>query len=144
MSFPISTLLRRALIADAAITGATALLMIAAAGFLEGLLDLPATLLRYAGIGLMPFVAYLLYLTSRSRVSAGKVWLVITLNAAWVVGSALLLLSSQIQPNALGYAFVIVQALAVAGFAEMQYAGLRRSVTRAEKHVDSRPANSSI
>lgn len=122
-----SSFLRRALIVDAAISGATGLLMIVAAGVLESLLNVPATLLRYAGISLVPFVAYLMYLTKRAELSRASVWFVIAANAAWVAGSILLLLSSQIQPNALGYAFVIVQAIAVAGFAEMQYVGLRRA-----------------
>jgi hypothetical protein len=122
-----SLFLRRALVADAAISGATGLLMIAAAGVLEGLLNVPASLLRYAGISLVPFVAYLIYLTRRTDLTRGSIWFVIAANAAWVIGSVLLLLSDQIQPNALGYAFVIVQAIAVAGFAEMQYVGLRRA-----------------
>jgi hypothetical protein len=41
-----SPLLRQALLADAVTTAACAALMIAGAGFLEGLLGLPATLLR--------------------------------------------------------------------------------------------------
>jgi len=52
---------------------------------------------------------------------------VIAINAAWVAGSVLLLLSGRIEPNILGYAFILGQALAVAGFAEMQYVGLRKS-----------------
>jgi hypothetical protein len=53
-----SPLLRQALLADAVTTAACAALMIAGAGFLEGLLGLPATLLRGAGLLLIPFVAY--------------------------------------------------------------------------------------
>jgi hypothetical protein len=64
--------------------------------------------------------------SKRSSLSPASVWFVIALNVAWVVASVLLLLSSQIHPNALGYGFVIVQAIAVAAFAEMQYVGLRR------------------
>jgi hypothetical protein len=137
-----SSFLRRALVVDAAISGATGLLMIAAAGVLEGLLNVPATVLRYAGISLVPFVAYLIYLTKRAELTRGSIWFVITANAAWVIGSVLLLLSDEIQPNALGYAFVIVQAIAVAGFAEMQYVGLRRA-TRAVGGVEFGSVHSS-
>jgi hypothetical protein len=125
MSFITSPFLRRALTADAAISGATGAVMIVAADALAGLLDVPATLLRYAGISLIPFVAYVLYLSRRPSLTPRSVWLVIALNIAWVIASGLLLLSGQINPNAFGYAFVIAQAIAVAAFAEMQYVGLR-------------------
>ena len=127
MSFTTSSFLRSVLTADAAISGATGAMMIIAADSLAGLLDVPATLLRYAGIALIPFVGYVFYLSRRASVAPASVWLVIALNVAWVIASGVLLLSGQIQPNAIGYAFVIVQAIAVAAFAEMQYVGLRRT-----------------
>ena len=125
MSSPISSFLRRALLVDGIMTGATAVLILAASGYLERWLDVPATLLRYAGLVLIPFVAYVLFLSTRTHASRGSVWVVIAINVAWVAASIVLLLSSQIQPNALGYAFVIVQAVAVAVFAYMQRVGLR-------------------
>jgi hypothetical protein len=99
--------------------------MIIAADAVSALLDVPATLLRYAGIGLIPFVAYVFYLSRRASLAPASVVFVIALNVAWVIASGVLLLSGQIHPNAFGYAFVIAQAIAVAAFAEMQYVGLR-------------------
>lgn len=125
MSSVTSSFLRRALTADAAISGATGAAMIVAADVLAGLLDVPATLLRYAGISLIPFVAYVFYLSRRPSLTPASVWVVIALNVAWVIASGLLLLSGQIHPNGFGYAFVIAQAIAVAAFAEIQYVGLR-------------------
>lgn len=52
---------------------------------------------------------------------------VIALNAAWVGASVLLLLLPAWSPTGLGYAFILVQAGAVAVLAEMQYVGLRGS-----------------
>ncbi len=52
---------------------------------------------------------------------------VIALNAGWVAASLLLLLAGWVEPNGLGYAFILGQAGAVAVLAEMQYVGLRRS-----------------
>jgi hypothetical protein len=49
----------------------------------------------------------------------------------WVAGSVLLLVSGRFEPNALGFAFVLGQAAAVAVFAEMQYVGLRKSTVSA-------------
>jgi len=54
---------------------------------------------------------------------------VILINALWVAASIVLLLSGWVAPNALGTVFVIVQALAVAVFADLQYLGVRRSMT---------------
>ena len=125
MSFTTSTFLRRALTADAVLSGGTAAVMIVAADVAAGLLDVPAALLRYAGIGLIPFVAYVFYLSRRASLRSASVWVVIAINVAWVIASGVLLVSGQIQPNAFGYAFVIAQAIAVAVFAEMQYVGLR-------------------
>jgi hypothetical protein len=49
-----SPFLRNVIVLDAAASGATGLLVIAGAGLLEGLLGLPAALLRGAGLVLVP------------------------------------------------------------------------------------------
>ena len=126
-SFPPSTLLRYALIGDAVASGATGLLMAAGAGFLTGLLGLPEPLLRSAGLVLLPYAAVIGYLGTRTTLSRGAVWTVIILNALWVVDSLALLLGPSLSPTALGYAFVLFQAVVVLVFAEAQYFGLRRS-----------------
>jgi hypothetical protein len=125
-SFHPSPLLRGALIADAVASGASAVLMLAGAGFLDGLLGLPTALLREAGLILIPYVAFVGYLGMRDRVSPSAVWSVIGCNALWVAGIALLLASGWVTPGALGHAFVVAQALAVAAFGALQFVGLRR------------------
>jgi hypothetical protein len=127
-SFGASSFLRRTLVADAAISGSTGLLMSVGAEALQGVLGVPAALLRYAGLSLLPFAALLVYLSRSDRLSRTAVWAIIGLNAAWVAGSVVLLVSGKISPSALGAAFIVVQAVAVALFAEMQYVGLRKSV----------------
>jgi hypothetical protein len=129
-----SPLLRQALLSDAVTTAACAALMIAGAGFLEGLLGLPATLLRVAGLVLIPFVAYVAMLGMRERVSRMAVWSVIGLNALWVVDSVLLLVSGYVAPTAAGIAFVLAQAAVVALYAELQFMGLRRSTPTVASH----------
>ncbi len=126
-----STFLRRALLLDAAASGATALLAIAAAGLLEGLLGLPAALLRWAGLVLLPYVAFVVYAGTREEISRSTVWAVIVANVLWAIASALLLVSGWVAPTALGYAFVIGQALVVALLGELQYMGLRRPMAAA-------------
>jgi hypothetical protein len=129
MTLPVSTYLRRALTIDAAMTAATALLLVLAAGMLARLLSVPEALLRYAGVALVPFVAYVAFVARRREVPRASVIAIIALNVAWVGASVWLLLGDRIQPNAFGYAFIIAQAIAVALFAEVQYVGLRRATT---------------
>jgi hypothetical protein len=126
-----SPFLRQALLADALITGATALLLILGAGLLTGLLDLPAALLRYAGLILVPFVVFVGYIARREHINRSQVWTVIVANALWAAASIGLLFSSWVAPNLLGSIFVIFQALVVAVFAELQYMGMRRTVRAA-------------
>ena len=123
-----STFLRRALILDALASGATGLLMIAGAGLVEGLLGLPAALLRGAGLVLVPYVAFVVYAGTRDTISRSAVWIIIVANVAWAAASALLLVSGWVAPTALGYAFVIAQAVVVALLGELQYMGLRRGL----------------
>ncbi|HKS42202.1 MAG TPA: hypothetical protein VJX74_16410 [Blastocatellia bacterium] len=126
-SVRISTFLRRVLCADAATCIATGLLMMFGSGFLEQFLGLPTTLLRYAGIILMPFAAFLVYLATREQLSQFVVWTVIVLNALWTVDSFLLLLTGWVAPTELGYIFVAAQAFGVAVFAGLEYFGLKKS-----------------
>jgi hypothetical protein len=123
--------LRRALIADAVITGATGIALFAAAGLLAALLGLPDPLLRYAGLSLIPFAAFVGALAMKDRVSRTAVRVVIAANVLWVVDSVLLLVTGWVEPSVLGYAFVIGQAIIVAAFAELQHAGLRSSTVAA-------------
>lgn len=120
------TFLRRALAIDALASGATALLVIVAASPLEVLLGLPAALLRGAGLVLLPYVAFVIYAATRTTVSPPAVWGIIVANVLWASASGVLLLSGWVAPTALGYAFVIGQAVVVALLGELQHVGLAR------------------
>lgn len=122
-----SFFLRRVLLADAVASAATGLLMVFCAGLLEQYLSLPRSLLLYAGLGLLPFAALVVYLATRDSLSRAGVWAVIICNVIWVAESIMLLFSGWIEPNRLGQAFIIAQALVVAVFAEVEYFGLRRT-----------------
>ena len=61
--------LRGALLVDAAATAAMGVLLAVGAGMLEGVLGIPAGLLRWAGMVLVPFAAVLAYLGTRPRIS---------------------------------------------------------------------------
>ena len=120
--------LRRALLADAAMSGAAGLLMLLGAEVLAPLLGLPPALLRTAGAALIPFVAFVAYVGTRERLASPAVWAVIVCNALWAAGSLVLL--AWLAPTLLGYVFVVAQATAVAVFGELQFIGLRRSAAR--------------
>ena len=79
--------LRRILWLDTATCVATGLLMTVAAGPIAGLTQLPAPLLRYAGLSLLPVAAFIASVASRPMLPAAGVWLIIAGNFAWVAAS---------------------------------------------------------
>ncbi|PSJ61650.1 hypothetical protein C7I85_09575 [Mesorhizobium soli] len=131
MIVTVSPFIRNALLLDAVASGATALLAIAGAPFLSPLLELPAPLLFWAGVVLVPFVALLVATARRKTVRRMVLIDIIAINALWVAASFGLLFSSLVSPNALGIAFICVQAIAVALFAELQFIGMRRATALA-------------
>jgi hypothetical protein len=120
-------LLRNALLADAAITAATGLLLVLGASTFAGPLGLPGGLLRGAGLFLLPFAVAVWAIGSQMRPPRAALWTVIGFNAVWAVDSLLLPLSGWVRPTGLGHAFILAQALAVAALAGLQWQGLRRS-----------------
>ena len=131
MSQPSSPFLRRVLMLDAGVSGASALLLVAAAGALAGPLGLSEVLLRWLGVAFLPWAIFLVWLASKDTPPRQLVWFVIALNAIWVVDCVLVLLLGWIAPTSLGIAVVIGQAVVVALFAELQFIGLRRTVSYA-------------
>jgi hypothetical protein len=126
-----SSFLRRVLLVDAVASGAMGLGMIAFTALFARVLQLPAQLLSEAGIVLLPFAAFVGFIASRQTPARFAVWAIIALNVIWVVDSIVLLFTGWVAPNALGYAFVVAQALAVAAFADLEYVGLKKSAALA-------------
>ena len=123
------TLLGRTLLLDGVITGATGALMFLAAAPLAELLGLGERLLRIAGFSLLPFAALLLFLAARPSVPRALILGIVGVNLLWTVDSLLLLTTDWVAPTLLGYAFTIFQAVAVLGFAALQYVGVRGART---------------
>lgn len=125
MPVPMTPFLRNTLYADAATGAGAAALTIAGSGFLAGLLDLPAGLIFWAGVALLPIVAFLLAMARRPEVP--RAWLreIVLINWAWVAASVGILAFGLVQPNLLGVLFVSAQAAAVALFATLQGVALR-------------------
>ena len=123
--------LRLALLGDAAASGATGLLLAAAAGPLGPLLGLPEPLLRVAGLVLLPYALVVGRIGMRAPVSRDAMRAVVAINLVWVADSLLLLALGPwlagLAPTGLGVAFVLFQAMVVLGFAVAQGLALRRA-----------------
>ena len=122
-----SSFLSRALLADAAFSGVSAVGLTLGAGVLAPFLNLPEALLRETGLFLIAYTALVGWLATRSTAAKALVLLVVVGNAAWTLGSIALLFSGAVSPNLLGQVFIVAQAIATGVFAELQYIGLRKS-----------------
>lgn len=116
--------LRSVLLVDAVVSGAVGVLFLLGAGVLDGALDIPEAFLRGVGIALLPWCALLFLVARRAVISRAAVRFVIAVNLAWVAASILLPFTGWVEPNALGVAFILVQALAVCVFGLLQIAKL--------------------
>jgi hypothetical protein len=119
-------LLRPVLRLDAAASGALGVAAAAGAGVLDTLLGLPADLLRGVGIFLVVYAVGLVVLAARPRIPRPAVWVVVLGNSAWVLASLGLAVGLWSTMTVLGLVVVLAQAGAVAVFADLQYAALRR------------------
>jgi hypothetical protein len=119
-------LLRPVLCLDAAASGALGVAATAGAGVLDTLLGLPADLLRGVGIFLVVYAVGLVVLAARPRIPRPAVGVVVLGNFAWVLASLGLAVGLWSTMTVLGIVVVLAQAAAVAVFADLQYAALRR------------------
>lgn len=119
-------LLRLALKLDAAVTGLNGAAYVAATPVLADLLGLPAGLLRGVGAFLLVYAAAVWVIATRAAVRPAAVWAVIAINAAWAVDSVTAAALGWGSPTTPGRVWIVLQAIAVAGFAALQWAALRR------------------
>ena len=122
-----SSLLSRALLADAIFSGVSAVGLALGAGMLAPFLNLPEALLRESGLFLIAYTALVGWLGTRQTMPKALVAIVIAGNAVWTLASIALLFSGAVTPNLLGEVAVAAQAIAVGAIAELQYIGLRKS-----------------
>lgn len=122
---PVTPFLRLALRVDALSSAAMGACLAIAAGPLSELLGLPTPFLRIVGVVCLAFAAMLWVVSARERIRTAFGWGIALLNAVWVADSLLLLASGWVSPTALGSAFVLLQAVTVAGFALAQGLALR-------------------
>ncbi|GAA0837489.1 hypothetical protein ACFQVD_31440 [Streptosporangium amethystogenes subsp. fukuiense] len=120
-------LLRFALRLDAMGTGANGAVYLVVAAIFGEMFGLPAVFLYPIGAFLVAFAAAVFFLASRPTVSRAAVGVVMAVNIAWVAASAELLIAGWFPLTGLGTALVIAQAVVVAGFTGLQFAGLRKA-----------------
>jgi hypothetical protein len=117
--------LRAALLLDAAVTGVNGLAYLAASRWLGDLLGVPPLLLQCLGAFLVLFGVFVFAVAGPSSVSRAAARVVIGANVIWAVGSVVTLLTGALMPTAIGIAWIVLQAAAVAGLAALQAHALR-------------------
>jgi hypothetical protein len=113
------------LFVDAATCAAMGTALVVASGYLSRMTAIPASLLFWAGLGLLPLAAYMVVVGRRWPDRPLAVRPVVAGNVAWVAGSIALL--AVIAPNALGVALILGQAAAVAALALLEHAAFRHA-----------------
>ena len=113
-------LLRLALRLDAVVTAANGAAYLVLAGPLEDLLGLEAALLRPVGALLLVFSAAVWLVAGQRPIPRAPVLAVVAANGLWVAGSLALAAFAWGSPETAGTVWVVLQALVVAAFAELQ------------------------
>ncbi|WP_428696877.1 hypothetical protein [Stappia sp.] len=112
--------LRNLLVVDALTCAVMGALLLVADGLLAGPLGLPADLLFYAGLLLLPVSAFMVLVALPARTPGSGTLIVIAGNWLWVAASIALPVLGLVAPTALGLAFLVIQAVAVAMLAILE------------------------
>jgi len=118
--------LRLALRLDAVASGALGVVSLVAAPAMSDLLGPGAGALRGIGAFLVAYAAGLALLAGLRSIPRPAAWTVVVGNLAWAVGTGVLAFAVH-DLTTLGTVVVLAQAVAVLGFADLQWVGLRRS-----------------
>lgn len=124
---PESALLRTSLRIDGWSTAVFGVVMLAGSSWLSGPLGLPAAWSIPFGIAMLGGAAALALIAGYPQIPARLVVTVIVGNALSGAGLLLLVLTGVLPLTGLGVAFMVVGAVVVAVFAELEFVGLRRS-----------------
>jgi len=122
-----SQLLRRVLFGNAAFSTLTGLFCLFDATALTRAFAIPDPLLLPGlGVQLLFFATAIIWVATRPRLPIAIAWTIISLDIAWVVGSAVLLPFVSNVLSSSGIAALILIAFGVASFATGQIVGVRR------------------
>ena len=81
---------------------------------------------RVTGAFLLAFAAVVWFVGSRREIPRGPVYAIVVANAIWAAHSLVAALAGWGDPTAAGTVRIVMHAVVVAAFAELQLAGLRR------------------
>ena len=123
---PRPRLLRAALKLDALVTGANGAAYLIAAGPLGDLLGLSPALLRGTGAFLLAFAAAVYVTATRTPIPRPAVYAIVGANVVWAIDSIVAAIAGWGTPETAGTVWIVMQAVVVAGFAELQLTALRR------------------
>lgn len=119
--------LRTALWLDAGASGVLGLALLLAPAAMIDFAGLPSWLATGAGLTLIPFAAAVAWLAARRQPPRAGVWALVGVNALWVAESVATIAAGVVEGSPLGVialGLILLQAVAVAGFAMMQVIGL--------------------
>ncbi|WP_228002535.1 hypothetical protein [Nocardia australiensis] len=119
--------LRTALRIDGWSTGVFGVVMLAGAAALRDPLGLPTAWSIPFGVGMLGGALALLLIAGYPAIARRQATAVVAVNALSAVGMAALAFSGLIDLTGLGIVFMLIGATVVAGFACLEYAGLRRA-----------------
>ncbi len=122
-----SILLRRVLWLDGLSTAAVGVLLLAAVGVFEDLLGLPVAWGVPLGVGLLGWALAVVLVVDHSDISPRHVRAVIGGNVLSAAGLVVLAFADLVPLTGLGVAFMLLMAVVVAAYAELQFMGLRRA-----------------
>lgn len=120
-------LLRLVLKLDAVATGAVGVLSLVVGPVLNDVLGTPLALLVPVGIFLVVYAAAIWTVATRPRLSRPAVWAAVVINLVYAVDAIVVVAAGWFPLTALGAAFVLFQAVAVALFTAAQLYALRRA-----------------
>jgi hypothetical protein len=122
-----SPLLRFALRLDGVVSSAAGVATCSQFASLSGVLGAPAEVVLRIGAFMLIYGVTIGWISTRAQVDQRLTWFVAVGNLIWAIVSVLLTATHWIAPTTSGIALILGQALIVAGFAALQYLGLRQS-----------------
>ena len=117
--------LRTLLRFDAATCSLMGLLLVLCVGPIAALTALPSALLFGAGILLLMIAGYMAAISLPRRIPPLAARIVVLGNGSWIIASVSILAIGVVAPNAIGIAFVLAQAAAVALLTVLEHRAMR-------------------
>jgi hypothetical protein len=120
-------LLRLVLRLDAVATGTVGVAALAGSAVFDSALGLRTALLAGVGAFLVVYALGVWWIAAQPSLRRTAVRAVVGLNLFWFADSVLTAVTGWLDPTTLGTAVIVVQAIAVLAFADLQIIGLRKA-----------------